>query len=129
MLSNRRVDTKPERLLRSALHRRGLRFRKDRRLILEGIPVRPDIVFGPARVAVYVDGCFWHRCPLHASDPKTNADYWKPKLERNVERDLQADAALAASGWTVVRCWEHESIEDMLVRVVEALAASDQRCG
>jgi len=107
MEANRRVDTRPERLLRSALHARGLRFRKDRRVSVEGHRVRPDIVFGPAKLAVFVDGCFWHRCPEHGQVPAANREYWAPKLARNVERDREVDEALRAAGWAVLRFWEH----------------------
>ena len=79
MQANRRRDTGPERALRSELHRRGLRFRVDHPVRTGGHTVRPDIVFSRARVAVYVDGCFWHSCPLHATLPKSNAAYWTPK--------------------------------------------------
>lgn len=68
----------------------------------------PDIVFGPARVAVYVDGCFWHSCPTHATRPIHNAGWWEAKLRRNVERDRATDQALAEAGWLVIRIWEHE---------------------
>lgn len=73
-------------------------------------PVRrtADLVFRSAMVAVFVDGCFWHRCPDHGTDPQTNSDYWGPKLERNVERDRQTDALLTNAGWLSVRVWEHE---------------------
>src|SRR5438445_12809478 len=111
MRANRRVDTKPELALRSALHRRGYRFRKDYRLDLDaGARVRPDIAFTAKRVAVFVDGCFWHVCPEHGTKPAANTWYWGPKLARNVERDRAADAALVAAGWQVVRTWEHESL-------------------
>lgn len=105
---NRRADTKPEGRLRSDLHRRGLRFRKDLLVRAGGVKVHPDVVFTKARVAVFVDGCFWHGCPEHQVVPKSNRDYWVPKLRRNVERDRAAEDALAAEGWTVVRVWEHE---------------------
>ena len=85
----------------------GLRYRVDMRP-LPGVRRRADIVFTPARVAVFADGCFWHRCPDHAADPKTNSDYWIPKLERNVERDRETDLLLAEAGWLSVRVWEHE---------------------
>ena len=111
MRANRRSDTKPELALRRALHRRGYRFRKDYRLDLEGARVRPDIAFTARRVAVFVDGCFWHACPDHGSKPAANVWYWEPKLRRNVERDRAADAALAAAGWDVVRIWEHAPLE------------------
>jgi DNA mismatch endonuclease (patch repair protein) len=76
------------------------------------VRVRPDIVFTKARVAVFVDGCFWHLCPLHAQVPKSNVDYWVPKLEANVARDRRVDAALQRDGWHVVRVWEHERPDD-----------------
>ena len=73
-----------------------------------GVRCRADVVFTVARVAVFVDGCFWHRCPAHGTRPRTNADYWQAKLDRNVARDRANDEALAAAGWRVFRVWEHE---------------------
>lgn len=108
---NRRAGTKPEMRLRSNLHRRGLRFRTDYLIRLAGRSVRPDVVFTRPQVAVFVDGCFWHGCPQHQVVPKANPDYWVPKLRRNLERDRQADAGLAAEHWTVVRIWEHEDVD------------------
>lgn len=102
-----RRDTLPERAIRSELHRRGLRFRVDR-APLPGLRSRADIVFGPARVAVYVDGCFWHSCPEHGTRPKANSDWWDRKLARNRERDRETDRVLRENGWEVVRIWEHE---------------------
>lgn len=125
MQGNRRTDTKPEVALRSALHRLGLRFRKDHRLDLPGARVRPDIVFTRRRVAVFVDGCFWHCCPIHSSRPKTNQWYWEPKLNRNRERDALADEALANSGWLVVRIWEHSAVSEGVDRVSAALLCRD----
>jgi DNA mismatch endonuclease, patch repair protein len=124
MRANRRTDTKPEVALRRELHRQGFRYRKDYRLDLTAARVRPDIAFTARRVAVFVDGCFWHCCPEHGSQPANNTWYWKPKLERNVERDRAADAALTAAGWSVVRVWEHESLEAAVGAVVSALAVS-----
>lgn len=120
MRANRRVDTAPERALRSELHRLGLRFRKDFPLQLPGRRVRPDIVFTKAKVAVFVDGCFWHRCPEHGRIPKANQHYWELKLSRNVERDQEADAALTDSGWTVLRFYEHVSPIAAANRIVAA---------
>ena len=123
MRAIRRTNTKPEIALRSALHRQGYRFRKDLRLVLnEGAKVRPDIAFTARRVAVFVDGCFWHACPEHGRDPAVNQWYWAPKLRRNVERDRAADAALAAAGWRVIRVWEHVAITDAVAAVVAELA-------
>ena len=107
MKANRRTDTKPELALRAALHAMGYRYRKDFRLDLPLRRVRPDIAFTRRKVAVFVDGCFWHACPEHGSKPKSNDWYWSPKLAKNVERDRAADEALAQAGWTVVRLWEH----------------------
>jgi DNA mismatch endonuclease (patch repair protein) len=121
MQANRRVDTRPELLVRSALHARGLRFRKDLRIDLPGIRVRPDVVFTRARLCIFVDGCFWHRCPVHASDPRANGAYWASKLSRNVERDRRGDAALQAAGWTVLRVWEHEDPEAVVEETLRAL--------
>lgn len=125
MQANRRSNTKPEVALRSRLHKRGYRFRKDLLLRLpEGVKVRPDIVFTARKVAVFVDGCFWHVCPEHGRQPTTNEWYWTPKLERNMSRDRQANAALSSAGWQVVRIWEHEPVEAALDAVVKALDPS-----
>jgi len=113
----RNRHTAAELSLRRALHRRGLRYRVNRRV--EGIRSQPDIVFGPARVAVFVDGCFWHSCPLHATHPRANGEWWSQKLERNRERDRQTDAALRDQGWEVVRVWEHEDPLEAATRVHE----------
>jgi DNA mismatch endonuclease (patch repair protein) len=117
MLGNRRTDTKPEVALRSALHAAGLRFRKDYRLDLGGVRFRPDVVFTRAKVAVFIDGCFWHSCPIHGTRPARNADYWLPKLARNVERDREQDTALAAHDWLSMRAWEHEAPAEVAERV------------
>jgi DNA mismatch endonuclease (patch repair protein) len=96
MRANRRTDTKPELALRHALHRLGYRYRKDYRLDLDGgRRVRPDIAFTARKVAVFVDGCFWHACPEHGSKPRANEWYWGPKLIKNVERDRINDAAVS----------------------------------
>jgi DNA mismatch endonuclease (patch repair protein) len=130
MRSNRRTDTAPERTLRAELHRRGLRFRKDHPIELTvRARIRPDIVFTRTKVAVFVDGCFWHRCPVHGTMPKSNVDYWEPKLRENVARDRRVDEVLSEHGWTVVRLWEHEEPAKAADRVAEAvsrgLAAAD----
>lgn len=121
--ANRRSDTKPELQLRSALHRRGYRFRKDHLLRVGAVSVRPDIVFTRWKVAVFVDGCFWHGCSEHQVIPRTNRAYWVPKLASNVERDRRVDAALRQAGWEVVRIWEHEDV-DSAVALVEKLLTS-----
>lgn len=107
--ANRRTGTKPEVALRSELHRRGLRFRKDHLVRCDDIRARVDIVFTRQRLAVFVDGCFWHGCPDHQVVPQRNREYWVPKLGANRERDARVDAALRSAGWRVVRIWEHES--------------------
>jgi DNA mismatch endonuclease, patch repair protein len=111
-----RRDTAPELALRSELHRRGLRFRVDRPP-LAGLRSRADIVFGRARVAVYVDGCFWHSCPEHGTSPKANAEWWEQKLKRNRDRDAETNRALRENGWEVVRIWEHEAPGEAADRV------------
>ncbi len=117
MRANRGTDSKPERELRSALHRRGLRFRKDVRP--PGAPCRVDVLFPTAKVAVFVDGCFWHRCHEHGGSPRSHSDYWQAKLDRNVARDRANDLALADAGWHVVRVWEHEPPEIAADRVAK----------
>lgn len=125
--ANRRTGTKPEMLVRVTLHRRGLRFRKDYLLRVGTVRVRPDVVFTRAKVAVFVDGCFWHRCPEHASTPKRNLEYWLPKLQANVERDRRVDDALEAEGWLVVRLWEHEAVEVAADRIEGAVRPRSRR--
>lgn len=120
MQANRRRDTAPELAVRRLLHARGLRFRVDYRLE-KSLRTRADIVFTRRRVAVFIDGCFWHGCPLHATQPKSNADYWGPKLARNVARDCEADAALRNAGWTVLRYWEHEDPREVAVLITLAV--------
>lgn len=100
----RRTGTAPELVLRRALFADGLRYRLSARH-LEG---SPDLIFVRARVAVFVDGCFWHGCPEHGSWPKRNAPFWRSKILRNRERDARVDASLHAHGWHVIRVWEHE---------------------
>lgn len=106
MRRNRRRDTAPELAVRRLLHTAGMRYRVDFAPV--GGRRRADIVFPRRRIAVFIDGCFWHGCPQHATLPKRNADYWGPKLARNVERDRETDAQLAQAGWRVLRYWEHE---------------------
>lgn len=117
-----RRDTKPELALRRAVWRLGLRYWVD----VPPVPGRrrADLDFPRARVAVYLDGCFWHRCPAHGTLPTANREWWIAKLEANVARDRDTDAALAAQGWTVVRVWEHEGPLYGAARVVEAVRSS-----
>lgn len=123
MQVTRRRDTAPELALRRELHRRGLRFRVDMPPI-RGLRRRADVLFTRHKVAVYVDGCFWHRCPQHATSPRANADWWASKLEGNVRRDRDTDERLSSAGWTVVRVWEHEDPTEAVERVVAVLAVS-----
>lgn len=116
-------DTEPELLVRRRLHALGLRYRVHRRPIPE-LRRTADIVFSRARVAVFIDGCFWHGCPAHATAPKTNADWWAAKLARNIERDAETDAILADANWSVVRVWEHEEPGAAAARVQETLVAA-----
>jgi DNA mismatch endonuclease (patch repair protein) len=116
MQANTSKDTKPEVRIRSALHARGLRFRKHA-APLAGLRCRADIVFRVERVAVFVDGCFWHRCPIHGKQPATNAPYWRAKIDRNVERDQRNNAALESAGWAAVRVWEHETTESAVEEI------------
>lgn len=109
MQAVKRRDTKPELLLRSELHRRGLRFFVDR-APLPKMRRRADLVFPRKKVAVYVDGCFWHGCPIHGTWPKNNAEWWRAKIEGNQARDRDTDKRLVDAGWTVIRVWEHEGL-------------------
>jgi DNA mismatch endonuclease (patch repair protein) len=122
MRRNTRSGTRPEMLVRSELHRRGARFRKDLPLRLPGRVVRPDIVFTAAMLAVFIDGCFWHCCPIHGNQPQRNTGYWQAKLAINVARDRAVDEELAAAGWRVLRAWEHEPVASVAERVTAALA-------
>lgn len=120
MKRTRRRDTAAELRVRSAVHRRGLRYRVDQP-VLPGDRRRADLVFRRHRVAVFIDGCFWHSCPLHGTQPKRNGEWWLEKLAGNVERDRDTDARLGRAGWTVVRVWEHEDAEVVADRISAAL--------
>lgn len=122
MQAIKRRDTKPELALRSELHRRGFRFYVDR-APLPRMRRRADIVFPRKKIAVYVDGCFWHGCPVHGTWPKNNADWWRAKIEANQIRDQETDQQLIEAGWIVVRVWEHEHAGDAAGRVAEAVVA------
>lgn len=101
-------DTRPELRLRGLLYAQGYRFRKNYRVGNRTI----DIAFPKKKVAIFVDGCFWHGCPLHYRRPKSNQEYWAPKIRRNKERDRESTAMLRSLGWKVVRLWEHQ-LKDM----------------
>lgn len=111
MQATRRRDTSAEMRLRRALHSRGLRYRVDL-APLPGSRKRADIVFTRQRIAVLVHGCFWHGCPLHATTPKTNTDWWIDKLEANRGRDERAVRDLQEANWTVLVVWEHEDPDE-----------------
>lgn len=126
MQAQKSKDTKPEVALRSELHRRGVRFRKSG--ALPGMPRRSaDITWVGRKVAVFVDGCYWHGCPEHFHTPKTNTDWWLAKIGTNQARDAKTTEALEAAGWTVVRVWEHEGPVEAADRVQTALARAAER--
>ena len=116
-------DTVPEVALRKELHRRGLRFRLHRSM--RGLSrSKPDVTFVSAKLAVYVDGCFWHSCPIHASQPRANSAWWSAKLAANVTRDRRIDEELRAGGWLVVRVWEHEDPIEAADRIESLIRSS-----
>lgn len=122
MSRQRRRDTGPEVDLRRLLHARGLRYRVA--WPIPGLRRRTvDIAFTRRRVAVFVDGCFWHSCPEHGTAPHANSAWWRDKLATNRERDRATDAHLASLGWTVIRVWEHEPAPAALERITRALDA------
>ncbi|WP_189775183.1 very short patch repair endonuclease [Streptomyces tauricus] len=119
-----RRDTAPEVAVRKLLHAAGHRYRLNVRV--PGMSRRTiDIAFTRSKVAVFMDGCFWHGCPQHATQPRANAEWWREKLDRNMARDAETTRHLVASGWTVLRFWEHEVPGD----VAERVAAVAKRCG
>ena len=116
MQGNRRRDTAPELAIRRLLHANGLRYRVDYPLPFDRRR-KADIVFTRWRIAVFVDGCFWHGCPEHASWPKSNAQFWRDKIEANRARDADTDRRLSASGWRVIRVWAHERAGEAAERI------------
>ncbi|MFE2036018.1 very short patch repair endonuclease [Streptomyces scopuliridis] len=120
MQGNRGKDTKPELRLRSLLHRGGLRYRVSARPIPD-LRRTADLVFTRSRVAVFVDGCYWHGCPEHYRPAATNADFWAKKISGNRERDAETNRLLSQAGWTVVRIWEHEDPVRASERVMRAV--------
>ena len=123
MRGNRRRDTRPELVLRAALHRLGLRYRVDLKIGHGRSAPRPDVAFTRARVAVFLDGCFWHGCPEHGVQPRTNPHYWSAKVARNQERDQQNQLTLEQGGWLVVRIWEHEDVAQAAQRIQRLVRA------
>jgi len=120
MKGNRGRDTRPERQLRSMLHSRGVRYRVAARPVPD-LRRTADIVFPRAKVAVFVDGCYWHGCPEHYRPATRNSDFWQTKIADNKRRDADTNQVLADHGWKVVRCWEHEDPAVAADRVLREL--------
>lgn len=120
MQAIRSRDTKPERLIRRLVHANGLRYRVAARP-LPDLRRTADMVFRPAKVAVFIDGCYWHGCPEHYVSPKTNPGYWSEKVARNVARDRDTDERLSAAGWLVLRFWEHQSSDACALSIISAV--------
>ncbi|MDO3299237.1 very short patch repair endonuclease [Mycobacteroides abscessus subsp. massiliense] len=123
MRGNRGRDTAPELAVRRLLHASGLRYRVHQRPLRE-LRRTADIVFSRKRIAVFIDGCYWHGCPAHHVQPKANGDYWAAKIAANVTRDRDTDSELVAAGWKVLRFWSHESPHDVCLRVRAAVLAA-----
>ena len=121
MRANRKRDTKPELALRRAVFRLGFRYRCQARTVAGAVTVRPDLTFQRLKVAVFMDGCFWHGCPVHGTAPRTNSEYWAPKIQRNRARDEVVSAALRDAGWLVLRVWEHEDPDLAAALIGEAV--------
>ena len=126
MRANRGVDTGPEIRLRSLVHKAGLRYAIDVRPEPD-INRRADIVFRAAKVAVFVNGCFWHGCPKHYSAPKSNKRYWSAKVRRNRERDAETRVLLKRRGWRVLVFWEHQPVQPCSERVVSIVSERKKR--
>jgi DNA mismatch endonuclease (patch repair protein) len=124
MVAAKPRDTKPELALRAALEEQGLTFTVDVRPD-PATRRRADILFERVRVAVYVDGCFWHGCPLHGTWPKQNAEFWRNKIETNQQRDVDTDRKLTEAGWCVIRVWEHEVMAEAARRIAEIVSKLD----
>jgi DNA mismatch endonuclease, patch repair protein len=122
MMRNRSRDTRPERAVRSAVHRLGLRYRVSARPLPDSRRTA-DLVFRRARVAIFIDGCFWHGCTLHYTAPASNAAFWAAKRRENIERDADTNARLTEAGWVVMRFWEHEDPEGVASAIAMAVDA------
>src|SRR5262245_16897691 len=127
MQVTRRRDTPAELALRTELGRLGLRYRIDASPI-PGTRRRADVVFRRAHVAVFVDGCFWHGCPLHGTWPKKNARWWRQKIETNRRRDADTDRQLVEAGWSVVRVWSHDDVVETAKRIVRLVRRQRSVC-
>jgi len=126
MRANRGVDTGPEIRLRSLVHKAGLRYAIDVRPEAD-INRRADLVFRAAKVAVFVNGCFWHGCPKHYSSPKSNKRYWSEKVRRNRARDVETRFLLKRRGWRVLVFWEHQPAQSCSERVVSVVSERKRR--
>ena len=124
MQGNRGRDTGPELAVRSAVHSRGLRYRVNTRPLPE-LRRTADLVFSRPRVAVFVDGCWWHGCEEHYSAPRANSDYWNRKVESNRRRDADTNSRLQEAGWIVLRFWEHDDPEQVATQVEEVVRSQD----
>ncbi len=121
MQANRRRDTVPELAVRRLLHARGYRYRVDF-APMPGLRRRADIVFTRSRISVFIDGCFWHGCPDHGrSNFAHNPEYWPGKIAGNIARDSDTNSRLTEAGWTVLRFWEHETPDDVVARIEQAI--------
>lgn len=121
MRGNRSRDTKPEMAVRKLLHADGLRYRVDFRP-LPGLRRTADVVFTRQRIAVFIDGCYWHGCPNHYVASKSHQAYWGPKIAANVARDAETTRLLSAAGWSVLRYWAHLRPEDIAASVAGHIA-------
>lgn len=129
MRGNRKRDTAPELRVRRLLHERGARYRVNPLIQVGPVRVRPDVVFPRLRVALFIDGCFWHGCPVHGTRPRSNSAYWESKIANNRTRDQVVTNALAIDGWRVFRVWEHEPIDEVVDRVMAAIRARRRLLG
>lgn len=129
MRANRRRDTSPEVAVRRLLHATGLRYRVDYAPSATNRRRKADIVFTRARLAVFVDGCFWHGCTQHYQAPKTNDAYWAQKIQANSGRDRETDALLISEGWKVLRFWEHEAPESVARTIVDTVERASELSG
>lgn len=123
MLSNRGRDTGPELAVRRLVHARGLRYRVDYAPLQNLRRYRADLVFTRAKVAVFIDGCFWHGCPQHHTQPKTNAQFWTTKVTTNRARDLKVTDLFHDAGWTVLRFWEHDDPRAVALEIERQVGA------
>lgn len=127
MRANRSTNTGPELAVRKALRGLGLRFGTHSRIQTDIGVIRPDLTFYGSRIAVFVDGCFWHRCRLHRSIPKANRNWWMNKLDRVVERDRKQERTLRRNGWSVFRVWEHERPDVAAKRIARRVGFTHPR--